>query len=177
MTATLLDDVRRNFGARFIAALKHSALPDEALLHLTGPARVLKARLPVKSASSTATYDAWRLNFVPVFGPTKGGVRFHPGVDEKSLTTLAGRILLKCAVNALPHGGAAGGVAVAAGDLTPLELEILARQYVAAFDAIIGEDRDILSPDLGTDARVMAWMADEIRVRRGRWENAAVNGK
>jgi glutamate dehydrogenase (NADP+) len=98
-------------------------------------------------------------------------------VTRENLLSLAARILLKCAVNGLPHGGAAGGVAIDPKTLSSGELELLARGYVRVFADLIGADRDILSPDLGTDAAVMAWMSDEFNVVRRTHEPAAINGK
>jgi len=128
-------------------------------------------------AGGLRVFTGWRLVYSDCFGPTKGGVRFHPATDEDDLTSLAFRLLLKCAVNALPHGGAAGGVRVDAKSLSPRETEQLARGYLNALGAARGPDVDILSPDLGTDARVMGWMADQYNTTRGARVPGAVNGK
>lgn len=166
------------FGRRFTDALARVPLSDAILAVLAEPAQVLRARIPLHRDDGRVDHlRAWRLRMADVFGPTKGGVRFHPAVDEPSLVTLAARILVKCAVNELPHGGAAGGVAVDPKRLSPRELEALSRGFVNAVADVIGPDRDILSPDLGTDARVMAWMSDQLTVLRRRLEPAAVNGK
>lgn len=166
------------FGARFALALAHRPLPADVLAFLSAPAWVARARLsaPVADASVQRPW-AWRLRFGDVLGPCKGGVRFHPGVTEENLVALAARILLKCAVNDLPHGGAAGGVAIDPKTLGPGDREALARDYVRAFFDVIGPERDILSPDLGTDARLMAVMSAEYDRLARRFVPAAINGK
>jgi glutamate dehydrogenase (NADP+) len=68
-------------------------------------------------------------------------------------------------------------VAVDPKALSTRELEALSRGYVNAVADLVGADRDILSPDLGTDARVMAWMADQLNLLRRTLEPGAVNGK
>jgi len=180
--ATASDDptpgaIARWFGARFTRGLAIAPLPASALRFLVGPSLVCRTRLSFTGLSGLQTVEAWRLRFGEVFGPCKGGVRFHPGVDEGNLTALAARILLKCAVNGLPHGGAAGGVAVDPSALGAAGRVALARAYVTAYADLIGGDRDILSPDVGTDAGLMAVMSETLDTLRRRFEPAAINGK
>jgi glutamate dehydrogenase (NADP+) len=178
MTSGAQDKAGQLFGRRFTQALGPSPLPEDVLQEITEPQRVVSARLKIARAGAAAVLArGWRLCLSDVLGPTKGGVRFHPGVSHDSLVSLAARILLKCAVNGLPHGGAAGGVTIDPKQLSGAELEHLARAYVRAFADVIGAERDILSPDLGTGAKVMAWMTDELNVLRRRQEPAAINGK
>lgn len=166
------------FGRRFSLALEQCPLPDEVLNEMVEPQRVNIARIKVcRAGQRSILAQGWRLCLSDILGPTKGGVRFHPEVGRDTLLSLAARILVKCAVNGLPHGGAAGGVAIDPKALSAAELESLSRGYVRAFADVIGADRDILSPDLGTSAAVMAWMSDELTVIRRRHEPAAINGK
>ena len=166
------------FGRRFCIALVQCPVPDDVLEELVEPQRVASARIKVPRKGQKSIFaQGWRLCLSDRLGPSKGGVRFHPGVNRDSLLSLAARILLKCAVNGLPHGGAAGGVAIDPKQLSDDEIESVAREYVRTFADIIGSDRDILSPDLGTNARVMAWMSDELNAIRRRHEPAAINGK
>jgi glutamate dehydrogenase (NADP+) len=175
---TTLQKASELFGRRFGLALDRCAVPDEVLEQIVEPQRVMSARIKIPRKGGPSLFArAWRLCLSDVLGPTKGGVRFHSGVSAESLLSLAARILLKCAVNGLPHGGAAGGVAIDPKLLSNDELEALARGYVRAFADVIGADRDILSPDLGTGAQVMAWMSDELNAIRRRLEPAAINGK
>ena len=169
-----LEKLSDMFGRRFCAALGKCALPDDVLSDLVEPQRVVRARIKVSGDSSVT---GWRLCLSDLLGPTKGGVRFHQGVNEANLQSLAARILLKSAVNGLPHGGAAGGIAIDPKRLSQQQLESMAREYVRVFADFIGSDRDILSPDLGTNAKVMAWMSDELNVVRRRQDPAAINGK
>jgi glutamate dehydrogenase (NADP+) len=171
-----LDKINDLFGRRFCAALAKCALPDDVLSDLVEPQRVVRARIKV-SGIENSSVTGWRLCLSDLLGPTKGGVRFHQGVNEANLLGLAARILLKCAVNGLPHGGAAGGIAIDPKRLSQQQLESMAREYVRAFADFIGSDRDILSPDLGTNAKVMAWMSDELNVVRRCQDPAAINGK
>lgn len=173
-----IDKATQLFGARFKLALTHCALSDDLLDEIVEPQRIASARIKVSDGDGRKTLtQGWRLCLSDALGPSKGGVRFHPGVNPDNLLSLAARILLKCAVNGLPHGGAAGGVAIDPKVLSKPQLEALARGYVRAFADIIGSDRDILSPDVGTNAKVMAWMSDELNVVGRRLDSAAINGK
>ncbi len=165
-------------GPRFASALAGAGVHEEVLERLLLPKSVRRFSLPVRmDQGRLQVFTGWRLVYSDCFGPTKGGVRFHPGTNEEDLTRLAFRLLLKCGVNALPHGGAAGGVQVDAKTLSPRGLEQLARAYLTALGAEVGPDVDILSPDLGTDARVMGWMADQFNAMRGARVPGAINGK
>ena len=164
-------------GERFVEALRRQPLPASAVAALEAPADVRRFRLPVDGGAGPRLLTAWRVRYCDVLGPTKGGVRFHHAVSEADLTALGFRLLLKCAVNALPHGGAGGGVAVDPRTLSAAEHEQVARRYVDALGDSLRADRDILSPDLGTDAQTMRWMADQCNRRSGSAVAGAINGK
>lgn len=165
-------------GARFAEALRVAPLGRDAEALLSEPRHVHRFTLPVRMQDGALRiFTGWRVRYADVFGPTKGGVRFHPSANEADLTALAFRLLLKCAVNALPHGGAGGGVCVDHRRLSAGEREQLARRYVDALGNDLTPERDILSPDLGTDAETMRWMADQYSRTRGTPVAAAINGK
>lgn len=165
-------------GARFAEALRIRPLGEDAAAIISRPRHVHRFSLPVRMDDGTLqVFTGWRVRYSDVFGPTKGGVRFHPETSEESLTALAFRLLLKCAVNGLPHGGAGGGVRVDPRRLSRRELERLAHRYVDAVGDGLSPDRDILSPDLGTDAETMRWMVEEYRRVRRTADAAAINGK
>lgn len=170
--------ISEHFGSRFLKALAFD--PDGAPLedHLCKPAFCLKTRIQIRRDDGTlAFFPAWRIRFPEILGPCKGGVRFHEGVSESTLTTLAARILVKCAANGLPHGGAAGGIQVDAKALSAREHMALAQAYVTAYADVIGENKDILSPDLGTNSRTMAWMSMQLNSQRRHFEPGGINGK
>jgi glutamate dehydrogenase (NADP+) len=165
-------------GPRFARALTQAGMSEDVLLRLSEPKSVRRFTLPLRmDDGSLRLFTGWRIVYSNCFGPTKGGVRFHPATNEADLTGLAFRLLLKCAVNGLPHGGAAGGVCVDPKTLSIRELEQLARAYLNALGEEVGPDVDILSPDLGTDARTMGWMADQYNITRRASIPGAINGK
>jgi glutamate dehydrogenase (NAD(P)+) len=83
----------------------------------------------------------------------------------------------KCAVVNIPYGGAKGAVACNPKELSSSELERLTRRYTSAILPIIGPEKDIPAPDVGTNAQVMAWIMDTFSIDQGYSVPAVVTGK
>ena len=66
----------------------------------------------------------------------------------------------KCAVVNIPFGGAKGGVICDPAAMSQHELQDLTRRFTSEIGPIIGPDRDIPAPDMGTNPQTMAWMMD-----------------
>ena len=77
-------------------------------------------------------------------------------LDE--VAALSSGMTWKCALADIPFGGVKGGIAVDPTHLSIPEKERLAKAYMNIFADIIGPDRDVPAPDMGTDAQIMAWM-------------------
>jgi glutamate dehydrogenase (NAD(P)+) len=105
-------------------------------------------------------FKGYRVQHNNMLGPYKGGIRFHPDVSLDHIKALAVLMTMKCSLARLPFGGAKGAVKVAPWKLTETELMRLTRRFTAALGPTIGPDYDIPAPDMGTNAQVMAWMAD-----------------
>ncbi len=139
-----------------------AGVASEVIAALRDPRTTLTASLPVRmDDGSTQYFRAYRCRYNDALGPTKGGIRFHPGVTAEEVQALALWMTIKCAVVGLPYGGGKGGVIVDPKSLSRLELERLSRAYVRAMADVIGPDHDIPAPDVYTNARIMGWMLDE----------------
>ncbi len=151
---------------------------SETLAYLQYPKETRAASLPIRmDDGSLEFFKAWRCRYNDLLGPTKGGIRFHSGVDQDEVMTLAFWMTLKCAVADLPFGGGKGGVQVDSTKLSAMEKERLSRAYVRAFASTIGPHSDVPAPDMYTNEVVMAWMSDEFAHLRGEKERAAFTGK
>lgn len=175
-------EVYGDTGKRFTEALSEASrqggLPPDLVAELALPKNVAKFAVPLrKDDGSQAYFQGMRVRFNDRRGPTKGGVRFTPNLTEQELVGLGFRMMVKCAVVDLPHGGAGGGIVIDPKSLSSAELERLCRSYVNSVARYIGPDVDILSPDQNTNAQCMAWMSDQYNVLQGRRVLAAVNGK
>ncbi|MCF6355408.1 MAG: Glu/Leu/Phe/Val dehydrogenase [Candidatus Polarisedimenticolaceae bacterium] len=139
---------------------------------------VVTASLPVRMDDGAMRYfTGYRCHYNSVLGPTKGGIRFHPQVNQQEVQALALWMTIKCAIAGLPYGGAKGGVEVDPKNLSPMELERLSRAYVRAMADFIGPDIDIPAPDVYTNARIMGWMMDEYKTIKRQHAPAVITGK
>jgi glutamate dehydrogenase (NAD(P)+) len=83
----------------------------------------------------------------------------------------------KCSLMNLPFGGAKGGVRIDPASLSRSETQRITRRFTSEIIEVIGPDRDIPAPDLGTDAQVMAWIMDTYSQQRGHAVPGVVTGK
>lgn len=136
---------------------------DESMYDLLKePLRMLHVRIPVKmDDGTTKVFTAYRAQHNDAVGPTKGGVRFHPMVNEDEVKALSMWMTLKCGIVDLPYGGGKGGIICDPRQMSMGELERLSRGYVRAISQIVGPTKDIPAPDVFTNAQIMAWMMDE----------------
>jgi glutamate dehydrogenase (NAD(P)+) len=118
----------------------------------------------------------YRVQHSSARGPRKGGIRFHQAVDLDDVRALASLMTWKTALLDVPFGGAKGGVAVDATKLSALQKEELIRRWTRGLAEVLGPQRDIPAPDLGTDAQTMAWLMDEYNRIAG-FQPACVTGK
>lgn len=145
---------------------------------LSTPRRTLEVAVPLRRDDGRVEmYKGYRVQYSTTRGPSKGGVRFHQDIDLNETIALAMLMTWKCALTNLPYGGAKGGVAVNVQDLSLGENERLTRRYTSEILPIIGPERDIPAPDVGTDERNMAWMMDTYSVNAGFSVPGVVTGK
>lgn len=164
--------------AQLQTAAAQLKLAPGVLERLRRPERIVQAALPLRRDDGTLKMlDAYRVQYSNARGPYKGGVRFHPTVTLDEIKALACWMTIKCAVVNIPFGGGKGGVAIDPKQLTPGERKQLARGYLRAFADVLGPERDVPGPDVGTDETAMDWMADEYSKLVGHPEPAVVTGK
>jgi len=123
------------------------------------------------------TVFGYRVQHLLTMGPTKGGIRYDLGVDLGEMTALSMWMTWKCALMNLPFGGAKGGLRIDPRDFSPRELQRITRRFTSEIIDVIGPDRDIPAPDLGTNELVMAWMMDTYSQQKGYAVPGVVTGK
>jgi glutamate dehydrogenase (NAD(P)+) len=142
------------------------------------PRRALVVSVPtLMDDGRTEVFLGYRVHHCTVPGPTKGGIRYHPGVTLSEVSALAMLMTWKCALMQLPYGGAKGGVACQPGHMSRRELEHMTRRYTVEVMLLIGPDLDIPAPDMGTDEQTMAWIMDTYAMTQGRTVPGVVTGK
>ncbi|MDC0077312.1 Glu/Leu/Phe/Val dehydrogenase, partial [Acidimicrobiaceae bacterium] len=143
------------------------------------PQRSLVVSFPFRrdEYDEVETVMGYRVQHVLSMGPTKGGIRYAPDVNLGEVTALAILMSWKSAIVGLPYGGAKGGVAIDPNPLTRSEKQRVTRRYTAELLPIIGVDKDIPAPDLGTDEQTMAWIMDTYSNFIGSPQPGIVTGK
>ena len=166
-------------GRQFDRAAAHLPLHAGLIDFLKRPNRSVTVEFPVELDDGTVTsFVGHRVLHNIVRGPGKGGVRFHPKVTLDDVRALATWMTWKCALIDIPFGGSKGGVACDPKKLKPHELRKVTRRYISELGDLIGPYTDIPAPDLGTDARTMAWVYDTYAVLHpGRNNLPVVTGK
>lgn len=164
---------------QFLKAAYITGLDPNIRQRLLFPERTQIAALPFKrdGIDQVETVFAYRVQHVLTMGPTKGGLRYHPDVSLGEVAALSMWMTWKCALAKLPFGGAKGGVRVDPTALSKDELERLTRRYTSEFIGMIGPEKDIPAPDMGTDAQIMAWIMDTYSEHVGYSVPSVVTGK
>lgn len=144
---------------------------------LLTPEREVKSQVSLElDNGEIATFIGYRVQHNSARGPMKGGLRFHHEVDAEEVLALATLMTWKTAVVNIPYGGAKGGVAIDAHQLSVGELERITRRFVDSIHDIVGPDKDIPAPDMGTNSQVMAWFMNQFQKYHG-FSPACVTGK
>lgn len=164
--------------AQLAAAVARLGFDEGLHAMLATPRREIHVAIPLRrDDGTTQVLHGFRVQHNITRGPGKGGLRFHPSVDIDEVRALAMWMTWKCAVVELPYGGAKGGVAIQPRDYSIGELERVTRRYTSEIMPMIGPERDIMAPDIGTDDRTMAWVMDTYSVNQGYTIPAVVTGK
>lgn len=142
------------------------------------PQRVVKVNLPVVMDSGTIEmFQGYRVQYNNARGPYKGGLRYHPDVNEDEVTSLAFWMTIKCAVVDIPLGGGKGGVIVDPKKLSAGEIERLTRALARAIAPIVGPEKDVPAPDVYTTPEIMNWFREEYEKVTGDSRPAVITGK
>ncbi|HTY40788.1 MAG TPA: Glu/Leu/Phe/Val dehydrogenase [Thermoanaerobaculia bacterium] len=145
---------------------------------LSQPKRQLTVSIPIKMDNKKIkVFTGYRVQHSIARGPSKGGIRFHPGVTLDEVKALAMWMTWKCAVVNIPFGGAKGGITVDPKRLSMDENERLTRRYTSEIAIVLGHDRDIPAPDVYTTPQHMAWIMDTFSMTQGYSTLGVVTGK
>jgi len=148
-------------------------LSDKEIKLLSTPKKISYSQLKIKNKK----LPAWRIVFNNALGPGKGGIRFHPNVCEDEIKSLSFWMMVKNSLAELPYGGAKGGIKFNPKKTSLKEIEIISRKFIDSFYRVLGQDKDILAPDVYTNSQIMAWMLDEYEKKVGHHEPGMITGK
>jgi glutamate dehydrogenase (NAD(P)+) len=155
-------DNQRHFLQQAFGGLSLEPAQRELLVHSF---REVTVRIPLEvcreGRRTLETFTGFRVQHNHARGPFKGGLRFHPGVNQGEIRALAQLMTWKTALVDIPFGGAKGGIGVDPTQLSGDEIETLTRRFTQKMAPVIGVQQDIAAPDVNTNPQVMAWIFDE----------------
>lgn len=164
---------------QFDRVAKLMGLDDNVSDRLRSPQRATIVSFPFRhdNYAEVETIFGYRVQHLTTMGPTKGGIRFDKDVDLGEVSALAMWMTWKCAIVGVPFGGAKGGVRINPMELSRAELQRVTRRFTMEIISVIGPEKDIPAPDLGTNEQVMAWLMDTYSQHVGHSVPAVVTGK
>jgi glutamate dehydrogenase (NAD(P)+) len=152
-------------------------LPDRVREIILAPRRTVKVEIVIETDDGLLShYLGYRVQHNNARGPFKGGLRFHPTMDEDHAAALANLMTWKTAIVNVPFGGAKGGIDCDPQTMTKSELDAVTRAFVSQTKEVIGPSLDIPAPDVNTNSEVMAWIMDEYSRHYG-FSPGVVTGK
>jgi len=161
----------------FDVAADRMGLRDDIREVVRSSYREVQVQVPVMLGDGKIhVFHGFRVQHNGARGPYKGGIRYHPEVDLDEVRALATLMTWKTAVAGIPFGGAKGGIDCDASALDEAELQQITRSFIDKIEKVLGPQRDIPAPDVGTNAQTMAWMMDEYGKLHGHTP-AIVTGK
>lgn len=152
-------------------------LPERLREIIWTPIRIVKVDLVIDDDDGKLQhYQGYRVQHNKARGPMKGGLRYHPDMDEDHAAALANLMTWKTAIVGVPFGGAKGGINCDPLAMSDSELNKVTRRYVEQMKEVIGPTIDILAPDVNTNAKIMGWIMDEYSKYAG-FSPGVVTGK
>lgn len=151
---------------------------DQKIDYLKKPEVFIRRELKIRNHDGeNLTFLSFRSQHNNVLGPYKGGIRFHPNVNEDEVKALSILMSLKCSLAGIPFGGAKGGIRVDPKTLSESDLEKLSKAYAIDFSRHFGKNLDVPAPDVNTDGKIMAWMLEAYNQNTGENSPATFTGK
>ncbi len=161
----------------FHKAADELGLSDKVRTILLTPHRTVKVGIAIEGEDGgLQSYEGYRVQHNLARGPMKGGLRYHPAMDEDHAAALANLMTWKTAVVDVPYGGAKGGINCDPHALSERDLFAITVRFVEQMKEVIGPTTDIPAPDVNTNATVMGWIMHEYSKYAG-FSPGVVTGK
>ena len=126
---------------------------------LTEPDRIISFRVNWEDDEGNIQINrGWRVQFSNALGPYKGGIRFHPTVNESILKFLGFEQIFKNALTGLPMGGAKGGSDFDPHGKSDSEIRRFCYAFMRELYRYIGKDMDVPAGDIGVSGREVSYM-------------------
>lgn len=158
---------------------KHPEFEKKALLErLTEPERLITFRVPwVDDNNQVQVNRGYRVQFNGAIGPYKGGLRFHPSVNQSIMKFLAFEQCFKNALTGLPIGGGKGGSDFDPKGKSDNEIMRFCQSFMSELYRHIGQDVDVPAGDIGVGAREVGYLFGQYRKLKNAYESGVLTGK
>ena len=129
------------------------------LERITEPERIITFRVPwINDNGEVIVNRGYRVQFNSLIGPYKGGLRFHPSVNQSIMKFLAFEQIFKNALTGLPIGGTKGGSDFDPKGKSDTEIMHFCQSFMTELYRHIGQDVDVPAGDIGVGAREIGYM-------------------
>ena len=158
---------------------KHPEYEKAGLIErLVEPERIITFRVPwVDDQGKVQVNRGYRVQFNSAIGPYKGGLRFHPSVNQGILKFLGFEQIFKNSLTTLPMGGGKGGSDFDPHGKSDMEVMRFCQSFMTALYRYIGPDIDVPAGDMGVGGREIGYLYGQYRRLKGVWENGVLTGK
>ncbi len=141
------------------------------LERLTEPERVISFRVPwVDDNGCVQVNKGYRVQFNSAIGPYKGGLRFHPSVNQGILKFLGFEQVFKNSLTGLPIGGGKGGSNFDPKGKSDREVMAFCQSFITELCKYIGADVDVPAGDIGVGAREIGFLFGQYKRVTGKYE-------
>lgn len=157
---------------------KHPEIEKYNILELVAePERVIQFRVPWEDDTGKWRVNlGWRVQYNSTLGPYKGGIRFHPTVNESILRFLGFEQIFKNALTNLPIGGGKGGSDFNPKEKSEREIMRFTQSFMTELQKYIGPDLDVPAGDMGVGHRELGYMYGQYK-RLKQAEPGVITGK
>ena len=148
------------------------------LERIVEPERIITFRVPwVNDNGKIVVNRGYRVQFNSLIGPYKGGLRFHPTVNQSIMKFLGFEQIFKNALTGLPIGGAKGGSDFDPKGKSDTEIMKFCQSFMTELYRHIGQDVDVPAGDIGVGAREIGYMFGQYKRIRNAYEGGVLTGK
>lgn len=158
---------------------KRPELMEAGILErIVEPERILKFRVTwMDDAGKVQVNRGYRIQFNSAIGPYKGGLRFHPSVNESIVKFLGFEQVFKNSLTGQPIGGGKGGSDFDPKGKSNNEIMRFCQAFMTELYRHIGQDTDVPAGDIGVGGREVGYLFGQYKRIRGGYEPGVLTGK
>lgn len=152
-------------------------ISENILERIVEPERIITFRVPwVDDSGKVRVNRGYRVQFNSSIGPYKGGLRFHPSVNQSIVKFLGFEQIFKNSLTTLPIGGGKGGSDFDPKGKTDMEVMRFTQSFMTELQKYIGDDVDVPAGDIGVGSREIGYLFGQYK-RLNSYKNGVLTGK